>query len=236
RLAARGEIQLTRSGQADRLQLDRRLAWLHRQILADRADPTRGRYHQGAVHACRRGWGRPLPERLSRLRNNRAGRRHGGDLDPLFCGRQGGQPSRCLCQIGHSAFRSRDRFWLVLFPDETDLSDLAVLLWAARQFWARDPAADAAYKTGVLPARQQILRGDEQDEIAPAGDAENPRALPRRQGAPAARDHGDVQEGRRQPAGRLSADHHPDPGVLLALQSAVRHYRDAARAVLWLDP
>src|SRR5438094_689329 len=93
---------------------------------------------------------------------------------------RGGQPSRCLCQIGHSALRSRDRFWLVLFPDETDLSDLAVLLWAARQFWARDPAADAAYKTGVLPARQQILRGDEQDEIAPAGDAENPRALPRR--------------------------------------------------------
>src|SRR5204862_4789588 len=104
------------------------------------------------------------------------------------------------------------------------------------QFWARDPAADAAYKTGVLPARQQILRGDEQDEIAPAGDAEDPRALPRRQGPPAARNHGDVQEGGRQPAGRLSADRDPDPGVLLALQGAVRDDRDAARAVFRLDP
>ena len=34
----------------------------------------------------------------------------------------------------------------------------------------------------------------------------------------------------------LPADRHPDPGVLLALQGAVRHHRDAARAVLRLDP
>ena len=38
------------------------------------------------------------------------------------------------------------------------------------------------------------------------------------------------------PAGRLPADRHPDSGVLLALQGAVRHHRDAARAVLRLDP
>ena len=39
-----------------------------------------------------------------------------------------------------------------------------------------------------------------------------------------------------QSGGRLPADRDPDPGVLLALQGAVRHHRDAPRAVLRLDP
>ncbi len=39
-----------------------------------------------------------------------------------------------------------------------------------------------------------------------------------------------------QPARRLLADGDPDSGVLLALQGAVRHHRDAPRAVLRLDP
>ena len=38
------------------------------------------------------------------------------------------------------------------------------------------------------------------------------------------------------PAVGLPADRDPDPGVLLALQGALRHHRDAARAVLRLDP
>ena len=47
---------------------------------------------------------------------------------------------------------------------------------------------------------------------------------------------GALQARRRQPVGRLPADRDPDPGVLLALQGAVRHDRDAARAVFRLDP
>ena len=58
----------------------------------------------------------------------------------------------------------------------------------------------------------------------------------RRQDEAAAGDDGALQEGADQSDRRLPADRHPDSGVLLALQSAVHHHRDAARAVLWLDP
>src|ERR1051325_6032687 len=44
-----------------------------------------------------------------------------------------------------------------------------------------------------------------------------------------------LQEGEDQPARRLPADRGADPGVLRALQGAVRHHRDAPRAVLRLD-
>ncbi|GCC47289.1 hypothetical protein chiPu_0031747, partial [Chiloscyllium punctatum] len=51
----------------------------------------------------------------------------------------------------------------------------------------------------------------------------------------AAGDDGDLQEGEDQPDRRLSSRRLADPGVLLALQGAVHHHRDAARAVLRLD-
>ena len=53
--------------------------------------------------------------------------------------------------------------------------------------------------------------------------------------APAAGDDGAVQAREGEPGFGLPADAAPDPGVLLALQGAVRHHRDAARAVLgWI--
>ena len=91
-------------------------------------------------------------------------------------------------------------------------------------------------KVAVLPARQQVLRLDGEDEGGAAADDGDARALSRRQGEAAAGDDGALQEGEDQPARRLPADRDPDPGVLLALQGAVRHHRDAARAVLRLDP
>ena len=57
----------------------------------------------------------------------------------------------------------------------------------------------------------------------------------RRQDEAAAGDDGALQEGEDQSDCRLPADRDPDSGVLLALQGAVRHHRDAARAVLRLD-
>ena len=156
--------------------------------------------------------------------------------DPLLCRRQGGQPPRCLRGFRDSPLRPRDRFRLVLLSDQADLSDAPVLRQAVRQFRPGHPAADPVRQAAVLPARQQILQRDEQDEALAARDPETARALSRRQGAPAAGDDGALQTRRRQPAGRLPADRDPDPGVLLALQGAVRHDRDAARAVLRLDP
>ena len=59
---------------------------------------------------------------------------------------------------------------------------------------------------------------------------------PGRQGQAAAGADGALQEGEDQSSGRLSADSNPNSGVLLALQGVVRHHRNAARAVLRLDP
>ena len=67
-------------------------------------------------------------------------------------------------------------------------------------------------KAAVLPARQQILRLDGEDEGGAAGDDGDPRALCRRQDEAAAGDDGAVQEGEDQSARRLPADRDPDPG------------------------
>ena len=105
-----------------------------------------------------------------------------------------------------------------------------------RQFRPRDPDG---YRTGqdrLLPARQQVIRINGEDEGRAAANDGFARALCQRQGQAAAGIDGAVQAGKDQSAGRLPADRDPDPGVFLALQGLVRHHRDAARAVLRLDP
>ena len=97
-------------------------------------------------------------------------------------------------------------------------------------------AVTVVVKAALLPARQQILQVDERDEEGAAADGGAPRAVQGRQGQAAAGADGALQEGEDQPARRLLAGRGPDPGLLLALQGAVRHHRDAARAVLRLDP
>ena len=120
------------------------------------------------AHASRRG--RPLPGRLSRARRSRCRPTARRRLGALLRRRQGSQPARRLRRLGHPAVRPRDRFRLVLLPDQADLPDAAVLLRTARQFRPGDPAADPDHQAALLPARQQILSGDEQDEAAAAGD------------------------------------------------------------------
>ena len=104
-----------------------------------------------------------------------------------------------------------------------------------RQFRPLDSAGDGAGEAAVLPARQQILCLDGEDEIgaAAAGGAEG--ALSRRPPEAAAGDDGDLPQGEDQPDRRLSSRRAADPGVLLAVQGAVRHHRNAPCAVLWLD-
>ena len=105
-----------------------------------------------------------------------------------------------------------------------------------RQFRRRDPDRHRAAEDPVLPARQQVLRLDGEDEGGAARDGGDPRALRRRQDEAAAGADGALQEGEDQSGRRLLAGADPDPGLLRALQGAVRHHRDAARAVLRLDP
>jgi len=49
-------------------------------------------------------------------------------------------------------------------------------------FGPRDPDRDGAGQAAVLPARQQVLRLDGEDEGGAARDGQHPRALCRRQG------------------------------------------------------
>ena len=132
--------------------------------------------------------------------------------------------------------RPADRLGLVLLHHQAAVHGDRLVLQAGRQFRRRHPDRHGADQGRVLPARQQVLRLDGQDEGGAAADDRAARALSRRQGQAAAGADGALQEGEDQSGGRLSADRHPDPGVLLALQGAVRHHRDAARAVLRLDP
>ena len=133
-------------------------------------------------------------------------------------------------------FRSADRLGLVLFHHQADVPRHRLLLPSGRQFRHRHPDRHRAGQAPVLPARQQVLRLDGEDEGGAAADGDDQGALRRRQDEAAAGDDGAVQEGADQSGRRLPADRDPDPGVLLALQGAVHHHRDAARAVLRLDP
>src|SRR6185369_6185093 len=72
-------------------------------------------------------------------------------------------------------------------------------------FRARDPDRHRDREAPVLPARQQVLRLDGQDEGGAARDGGDPRALRRRQDEAADRADGALQEGEDQPARRLPA-------------------------------
>ncbi len=72
-------------------------------------------------------------------------------------------------------------------------------------------------KAALLPDREQVLRVDDQDEEASAGDEDAPGALQGRQGAPAGSADEALQGREGKPDGRVLADLHPNPGVLLAL-------------------
>ena len=91
-------------------------------------------------------------------------------------------------------------------------------------------------KSAVLPAGELLVPLDEQDEAAAAEDAGAARTVQGRAAAHAAGNDGDVPHREGEPGVGLPADGGADPGVLLALQGDLRHHRDAAGAVLWLDP
>ena len=123
-------------------------------------------------------------------------------------------------------------FWFITKPL------FKLLHWlspGARQLRPRRPRHHRAREGGVLPAGQQELRVDGQDEEAAAGDGEDPRTLQGRSRQAAAGADGALQEREDQPDGGLPADRPADPGVLRALQGAVRHHRHAPGAVLRLD-
>ena len=222
----------------DRAAEPGRLAGHHRQVLAGRRwFPTR-----------RASWSRPSatiwPTARTATRSTTCARPMtvppGQTIevtDRLFAGAKEVELlDRYAERVRHPAVRPRGRFRLVLLPDQADVPRPPFLLPVDRQLRRGDPAADAAGQAAVLPARQQVLSGDEQDEEAAARDDAPARAVRRRQDAHEPGADGAVQEGEGQPDVGLPADRRADPGVLRAVQGAVRVDRDAPRAVLRLDP
>ena len=138
--------------------------------------------------------------------------------------------------LRHPPVRPSDRLGLVLFHHQADVLADRQPQQAARQFRPRHPGDDRHRQGHLLPARQQVLQVDGEHEDGAAEDAGNPRKIRGRQDEAAAGDDGALQDREDQPDRRLLAGAAADPGVLLALQGALRHHRDAACAVLRLDP
>ena len=144
--------------------------------------------------------------------------------------------SRWLQQAARpQQIRSADRLGMVLFHHQAAVPGHGPDLPLDRQFRRRDPDGHGAAQGPVLPARQQVLCIDGEDEGGAAADAGAARALSGRQGQAATGADGALQAREDQSGGRLPADRDPDPGVLRALQGAVRHHRNAPGAVLRLD-
>ena len=138
-------------------------------------------------------------------------------------------------KLQRQELRSADRLGLVLVHHQAAVQAAALAVPGARQLRPRHPRHHRAREGRVLPAGQQELRVDGQDEEAAAGDGEDPRALQGGSRQAAAGADGALQEREDQPDGGLPADRPADPGVLRALQGAVRHHRHAPGAVLRLD-
>ena len=148
-----------------------------------------------------------LPDRLpARPTHHRAGRHRLRQRAPVRR-RQGSRDRRRLRQGAQpQPLRPADRLGLVLLHHQADVSGDRLDLPPARQFRRRDPDRHRPDQDAVLPARQQVLRLDGEDEGGAAGDDGDPRALCRRQDEAAAGDDGAVQEGEDQSGRRLPAD------------------------------
>ena len=125
----------------------------------------------------------------------------------------------------------------VLLHHQADVSRARLLLPPRRQFRHRHPHRHGAGQAAVLPARQQVLCLDGEDEGDAAADGRDQGALRRRQDEAAAGDDGALQEGEDQSGGRLPADGDGDSGVSSrSTRCCSSPSRWLAGAVLRLDP
>ena len=118
-----------------------------------------------------------LPDRLSARSRHRRDRRHRDRERAAVRRRQGSRrrrrvPVRRARRLQQGArpqpFRSVDRLGLVLLHHQADVPRPRLLLPLLRQFRHLDPARDRDREAAVLPAGEQVLRLDGEDEVGPA--------------------------------------------------------------------
>ena len=141
--------------------------------------------------------GPDLSDRLSAGSADHRDRRHRQRQCAAVRRRQGSQrrrhqfPARRPRRLQQAAraqpFRSPDRLGLVLLHHQADVPGARLLLPPGRQFRRRHPAGDGAGEAAVLPARQQVLRLDGEDEVGAAATGRAEGALSRRQGRSSSR-------------------------------------------------
>ena len=114
--------------------------------------------------------------------------------DQLFAGAKVVQHhQRHRDQAQDPGLRLHDRLGLVLFPDQAVVLPARLAQGHRRQFRRRHPHRHRARQARGLPAGQQVLCLDEQDEEAPARDGEAQGRVSRRPDEAAAGDDGALQ-------------------------------------------
>ena len=164
----------------DLVQGDQRLARHHRQVLGGDAAAR----HQGA--RCRRA-SPPAPSARTKTYQTD----YLLDAQTIAPGATGTANARLFAGAKEVAvvdgydkaarpqpLRAADRLGLVLLHHQADVHGRSTgSIQLRRQFRPRDPARHRADQDRLLPARQQVLRLDGEDEGGAAGDDGDPRAL-----------------------------------------------------------
>ena len=154
---------------------------------------------------------RPTRPIISRSADHRPGRARSGQCAPVRRRQGSGHRRRLRPGTQSQPFRAADPLGYFYFVTKPMFLAMDWILSPRRQFRRRHPDHHGHHQDHLLPARQQVLRLDGEDEGGAAGDDGDPRALWRRQDEAATGDDGALQEGEDQSDRRLPADPHSNP-------------------------
>ena len=175
------EDDLQKDGRKEERKLGchQRLAGDHRQILGGDAAARYQRQNPRALFRNRHRRAANLSDRLPRPAADRRAGRDRLDRCAAVRRRQGSvggghqfpvRPRRLQSGAPAQPFRSADRLGLVLLHHQADVPRARLLLPPRRQFRPRNPDRHGHRQAPVLPARQQVLRVDGEDEGGAAAD------------------------------------------------------------------
>ena len=208
----------------------------HGQVLAGGSGAGSGGPYDGGVESYE-GRASRLPGRADGGGADGGGSGGGGGQHRAGVrGGEGGPAAGAVRGDRHPGLHLCGGLGLVLVHDEAVLPRAGLAEPGVRQFRPGDHGDDGGVEGGVLSAGQPLLPVDEQDEASGAEDDGHAGAVQGGAGEAAIRDDAALQGGKGESGERLPAAAVADSGVLFALQGDRHHHRDAAGAVLRLDP